>query len=226
MKTKVFAKLKPKAASLGFSREELEGVAADIADNLNSEDATDEDIDARIDAALPLLKVAQKAANRAIEDARKKATPNLAETDPAKEEKSGSQTPPQADDEPSWFRTYRETQEKRIAAIENEKVIVTRRAQLEAIVKDAGAFGTKTLKDFSRMNFDSDEAFAEYLEETKTDAEAFKQEAADKGLSSMGKPAAGGQSTKTDVSAVVKERIAERQAETIAPAIVGLPQTK
>lgn len=204
MKTKVFAKLKPKAASLGFSKDELEGIAADIASNLNSEDATDEDIDARIDAALPFLKVAQKAANRAIEDARKKATSNPDETDPAQGKNSGSQTPPHADDEPSWFRKHREATEKhreatekRLEAIETEKVVVTRKSQLEAIVKDAGAFGTKTLKDFSRMNFESDDAFNEYLEETKADAEAFKQEAADKGLGDSYVPVGGG-STKED----------------------------
>lgn len=225
MKTKVFAKLKPKAVSLGFTEMELQGVAADIADNLSSDDATDQDIDARIDAALPFLKVAQKAANRTIEEARKKAT-KPTETEPDKQEKAGSQTPPTAEDEPSWFKNYRETQEKRIAAIENEKVSTSRHSQLEAIVKDAGAFGVKTLKDFARMNFESDDAFNEYLEDTRADAQVFKQEGANNALANMGKPAGGGVQTKTDVSSVVKERIAERQAETVAPAIVGLPQTK
>lgn len=217
--------MKPKAASLGFTEQELQGIAADIADNLGSDDATDDEIDARIDAAIPFLKVAQKAANRTIEEARKKAT-KPAETETPSVEEAGSQTPPNATDEPTWFKTYREAQEKRITAIENEKVVGTRKTQLETVVKDAGTFGTKTLKDFERMNFENDEAFNEYLEDTKADAEAFKQEAADKGLSGMGKPAGGGAQVKTDVNSVVKERIAERQAETVAPAIVGLPQTK
>lgn len=223
MKTKVFAKLKPKAVALGFTEMELQGVAADIADNLDSDDATDEDVDARIDAALPFLKVAQKAANRTIEEARKKATKPI-ETESDKDDKPGSQTPSQTDNEPAWFKNYRESQEKRIAAIENQKTITSRRSQLEAIVKDAGAFGEKTLKDFGRMNFDSDESFAEYLEDTKSDAAAFKQEVADKGLSGMGKPAGGGTALKTEIDPAVKERIAERQAEMVTPAIVGLPQ--
>lgn len=223
MKTKVFARLKPKAVSLGFTETELQGVAARIADNLNSEDATDEDIDAQVDAVIPFLSLGQTMATRVIN----KTKPiKPVETDPDKEDKSGSQTPPQADEEPSWFRKHREATEKRLEAIETDKVVVTRKSQLEAIVKDAGAFGAKTLKDFSRMNFDSDEAFDEYLEETKADAETFKQEAADKGLSSMGKPVGGGQTPKTDVDPVVKARIAERQAETVAPAISGLPQIK
>lgn len=223
MKTKVFAKLKPKAVSLGFTEMELQGVAARIADNLNSEDATDEDIDAQVDAVIPFLSLGQTMATRVIN----KTKPiKPVETDPDKEDKSGSQTPPTVEDEPSWFKNYRETQEKRIAAIENEKVSTSRHSQLEAIVKDAGAFGVKTLKDFSRMNFESDNAFNEYLEDTRADAEAFKQEGANNALANMGKPAGGGVQTKTDVSSVVKERIAERQAETVAPAIVGLPQTK
>lgn len=223
MKTKVFAKLKPKAVSLGFTEMELQGVAARIADNLNSEDATDEDIDAQVDAVIPFLSLGQTMATRVIN----KTKPiKPVETDPDKEDKSGSQTPPTAEDEPSWFKNYRETQEKRIAAIENEKVSTSRHSQLEAIVKDAGAFGVKTLKDFSRMNFESDDAFNEYLEDTRADAQVFKQEGANNALANMGKPAGGGVQTKTDVSSVVKERIAERQAETVAPAIVGLPQTK
>lgn len=215
--------MKPKAVSLGFTEIELQGVAARIADNLGSQDATDEEIDAQIDAVMPFLSLGQTMATRVIN----KTKPiKPVETETTQVEKSGSQTPPNTDDEPSWFKVYRETQEKRIAAIENEKVGATRRSELEAIAKDAGALGAKILKDFSRMNFESDEAFATYLEETKADAEAFKQEVADKGLSGMGKPAAGGVPPKTDINSVVKERIAERQAETVAPAIVGLPQTK
>ena len=65
MKTKVLQALKPKAASLGFNNEELEGFAAAIAQNLAS-DATDETISTQIEAFLPFLKLSQSAVNRIV----------------------------------------------------------------------------------------------------------------------------------------------------------------
>jgi hypothetical protein len=66
MNKKIFARLKTKAASLGFNVDELKGIAAAIANNLDSEEAKDEDIDAQIDAVLPLLKVGHVQAQRII----------------------------------------------------------------------------------------------------------------------------------------------------------------
>ena len=46
----VFVKLKLKAKALGFNSKELKGIAAKIADNLESqEDASEEDVNAEID---------------------------------------------------------------------------------------------------------------------------------------------------------------------------------
>ena len=61
----VIVKLKPKVASLGFNRMEIEGVASRIANNLG-DDATEEDIDAEIDAVMPYLELAQTSASRII----------------------------------------------------------------------------------------------------------------------------------------------------------------
>ena len=57
---------------MGFSREELEGIAADVANNLElDEEASDEDVNAEIEkqvnAVLPYLKIAQKTAQRTIQ---------------------------------------------------------------------------------------------------------------------------------------------------------------
>ena len=65
MKTKVLAILKPKAASLGFSAEELDNVAIHLAETL-AEDATDEQITTVVDSSLPLLKLSQTAVNRIV----------------------------------------------------------------------------------------------------------------------------------------------------------------
>lgn len=62
--------MKPKAVSLGFTEIELQGVAARIADNLSSQDATDEEIDAQIDAVMPFLSLGQTMATRVINKAK------------------------------------------------------------------------------------------------------------------------------------------------------------
>ena len=64
--------LKPKAKSLGFTKEELEGVAEKIADNLGlDDDATDEALTAAatkaVDAQMFYLELSQKSANRIIQ---------------------------------------------------------------------------------------------------------------------------------------------------------------
>ena len=63
--------LKPKAISLGFSKEELEVVANQIKATL-PENATDEQIDAAVEAAIPYLKVSQTAVNRIVNAAKDK----------------------------------------------------------------------------------------------------------------------------------------------------------
>lgn len=75
--TTVLEYLKPKVKALGFKKEVLEGIAADIADNLEVEDdASDEVINEKISAAvdpvIPSLKLAQRLTNQGIEDFRKK----------------------------------------------------------------------------------------------------------------------------------------------------------
>lgn len=49
-------------------------------------------------------------------------------------------------------------------------------------------FKTKVLKDFNRMRFDTDEAFAEYLTDTEKDIQHANQRLADTNLTGHGKP--------------------------------------
>ena len=65
-KTKqVLSILKPKCKALGFNSSELEGIAADIADNLElDEEASEEDINekisAEVDSVVPILKLPKR----------------------------------------------------------------------------------------------------------------------------------------------------------------------
>lgn len=169
------------------------------------------EIDTQIDAVLPYLQVSQSFANRVIEENRKK-NDDDDETDDDDDDESSNTTNRQpgsnkknpkdkgkSDEEPAWFKAYREQQDARFAAIEGEKTTTSRKAKLEAVLKDSGTFGTRTLKSFGKMSFENDEEFEEFLSEVTEDLKTYNQERADAGLSTMGTPpAAGGGKPKED----------------------------
>ena len=214
MKQKIFLKLKTKAAQLGFNREELQGIAATIADNLGSEEATDEDIDAQIDAVLPILKVGQQQAQRIAKAA--KPTPTKTgdgddddedENNPTvTEKKPKKKTEEKSDEIPAWVKAMQKTMEAlagEVSTLKSEKTTTTHKSKLEEILKDSGDFGKRELKKFSRMKFDSEEEFDDYLSEVEEDLASYKQEQADEGLSSIANPVGGsgkGDGNKKDLS--------------------------
>lgn len=191
IKKKVFARLKTKAASFGFNREELHSIAANIADNVDSEEEepTEEEIDAQIDAALPFLKVGQQFAQRV---AKTKTTPTTTGDDDDDDDPSATAKNPKkkttGDDEPGWFKAYRETQEARFAKLEGEKTTLSRKSKLETLLKDSGKFGERTLKAFGRMKFETDEEFEEFLSEVEEDLEDHNKEAGEEALGTITNP--------------------------------------
>jgi len=187
------SRLKPKVKAFGFSRRELKGVAARIADNLMLEDeASDEDINAAvdeaIDAVIPYLEAGRAYANRVINDSKKNGNEDDDEEDGDNISSSGQSRKPgynsdnSGDQEPPWFRTYRESMEKRFDALEGASTAETRKGRLESILKDSGTFGKQILKGFAKMKFENDEEFDEYLSDVEDDLKAYNQELADKGL--------------------------------------------
>ena len=204
----VFVRLKLKAKALGFNAKELKGIAANIADNLKSaEDASEEDVNAEIDeqieAVLPYLTFGQSQANRLLDEWKKKHPE--AELDdelddnipddtpkPASNKKNSKNKGNEQDEEPAWFKSFREQQEARFAALEGEKVSNLRKAKLEALLKDTGTFGSRTLKSFSKMNFESDDDFEEFYSDVEEDLKNYNQERADAGLATLATPPAAG----------------------------------
>lgn len=208
-KTRIFRKLKTKAASFGFSKEELMSVAATIADKIDSEDASDEDIDAEIDAVLPYLKVGQQQAQRVIKANKPAPTTNGDEDDDEDDDTPPATTPKSKktkgnDDAPEWAKGLLKTVEtlsNEVISLKGDKVTSTRKAKLEALLKGSGDFGKRELKRFSRMNFDSDEAFEEYISEVEEDLEDHKQDEGDEVLATVTKPIGGsGKKGKPDVA--------------------------
>ena len=95
-------------------------------------------------------------------------------------------------EEPAWFKSFREQQEARFAALEGEKVSNLRKAKLEALLKDTGTFGSRTLKSFSKMSFESDDDFEEFYSDVEEDLKNYNQERADAGLATLATPPAAG----------------------------------
>ena len=75
-----------------------------------------------------------------------------------------------------------------IEELKQGKTADSRKARLEALVKDTGKFGERAIKAFNRMSFKTDEDFEDYLDEVEEDLEAENQERLNKGLEALGKP--------------------------------------
>jgi hypothetical protein len=206
-KQKVLFMLKPKVKQFGLNKKELQGIAAIIADNLTSaDDASDEDVNAeieeKIDAVLPYLQVSQSYANRLVEDARKKNDDDEPGDDdnPSGERKPGSKNTKDdkdknkdSDTAPEWATSLLKTVEtltSEITTLKGEKVASARKSKLEALLKDAGSYGKRTLKSFDRMKFETDEDFDEFFSDVEEDLKAYNQELADKGLENLNNPPA------------------------------------
>ena len=111
---------------------------------------------------------------------------------PASNKKNSKNKGNEQDEEPAWFKSFREQQEARFAALEGEKVSNLRKAKLEALLKDTGTFGSRTLKSFSKMSFESDDDFEEFYSDVEEDLKNYNQERADAGLATLSSPPAAG----------------------------------
>lgn len=204
MEKKVLEALKPKVKALGFNHEELKGVAALIASNLNleenaSEEETDEAIEKGIESVLPILKIGQSYASRVIEKNRKQNDDDDDDDNnkgnSSQSSKSNKSNSANANDTtPEWAKGLVEKVTAltgEVSALKGEKVANSRRGKLEKLLKDAGTFGTSTLKSFDRMDFKTDEDFEEFMTEVENDLKAYNQERESAGLA-INPPGTGG----------------------------------
>lgn len=214
-KQQVLLKLKPKVKAFGFNKKEVMGIAARIADNLTStDDASDEDvnaeIEAAIDAVLPYLQVSQSFANRVIEENRKKngddetddgddTSSNTSNNRQTGSNKNDPQQNKSNDDAPAWAKGLLDkvdTLTNEISVLKGEKVTTSRKSKLNELLKDSGSFGSRILKSFDRMKFETEEEFDEFYSEVEEDLKNYNQECADAGLSTLvNPPAASGKSS-------------------------------
>lgn len=220
----VLLMLKPKVKAFGFNQKELKGIAAKIANNLTSaEDASEEDVNAeiesQIEAAIPFLQFAQSQASRTIEEWRKKHEVKDEEDDedddeplPSPKAKASKKNPQPKNEENEQMKQLMDMVAKltgEISSLKQEKTTDNRKTRLEKLLKDTGTFGTRTLKSFSKMSFESDEEFEEFFAEVEEDLKAYNQERADNGLAHLGTPPAGGGKQKEKEEPFSDEQIAE-----------------
>ncbi|WP_308284937.1 hypothetical protein [Prevotella sp.] len=192
--------------ALGFSRRELKGIAANVADKLKlEEDATDEDvseaISSAIDDVLPLLKLTQSAVDRQVQDYKRSTEDDDDDDDDDDKKEPNRRNPSQKN--PKSKKDSDVADSATLAALKELTQVVTalqgevntlktgnttnsRRAKVEKLLTDTGKFGERQLRAFSRMSFKDEEEFEEYLEDLKEDIEADNQERADRGLGKLG----------------------------------------
>ena len=220
--------LKPKAKALGFSKDELEGIAADIASNLEFEDeASDEVINEKIseqvDSVIPYLKIAQKASNRVIQNYKNNNHQNDDEGNP--DPNAGGDEEPS--EELSKFMstvltkleavtTQNKALQTQITGLVADRENDGRRSRLKALLKDTGTFGRTVLKNFDRMKFENETEFDEFYEGVTEDLAAINQERADSGLSKLGASAASnGNKKEYDKPEVLNEKQVDELAESL-----------
>ena len=209
--------LKPKSKALGFSREELEGIAADVANNLElDEEASDEDVNAEIEkqvnAVLPYLKIAQKTAQRTIQSFKDSQDLDDDEVDDDDDDPAGNKKPirkqkKEKDEQvPAWAQaliTQNIALQTEILGLKSERENDGRRSKLKALLKDKGTFGKTVLKNFDKMKFENESELA-----------AIDQERANEGLGKLGAPAAQRKPKKEEVE-VIKDNEIDELAETM-----------
>lgn len=221
--------LKPKSKALGFSREELEGIAADVANNLElDEEASDEDVNAEIEkqvnAVLPYLKIAQKTAQRTIQSFKDSKDLYDDEVDDPDDDPAGNKKPirkqkkeKEEEQVPAWAQaliTQNKALQTEILGLKSERESDGRRSKLKALLKDKGTFGKTVLKNFDKMKFENESEFDDFYDGVVEDLAAIDQERANEGLGKLGAPAAQRKPKEEEVE-VIKENEIDELAETM-----------
>ncbi len=209
-KTKlVLELLKPKAKSLGFTKEELEGVAAKIAGNLKVEDdATDEAMTAaataEVDAAIFHLELAQSHANRIIQKQEEKRQEAEAEAKRKAEEEAARKAAEEAE-------AKRKAEEEEAAKKAEEE----RKAAEEAARKAAEEAGFQKLleSDWAKGLKQENENLTQQLKE-QTAALKKQQEAAKKQQEEF-------EAFRNDFNAMKAEKVKESREKQLAAILEG-----
>lgn len=222
-KTKqVLSILKPKCKALGFNLEELEGIAADIADNLEldeeaSEEEINEKISSEVEAVIPYLKIAQKASNRVIQNSKNNKNPEI-DDNGTNAGQDGVNQEKEEEKVPVWAQaiiTQQKAIQTELTGLKSERETDGRRSKLKALLKDTGTFGNSTLKNFDKIKFENEADFEEFYDGVVEDLATLNQERANAGLAKLGATAATS-GNKKEKEGDKPEVISEKEIEELA----------
>lgn len=222
-KTKqVLSILKPKCKALGFNLEELEGIAADIADNLEldeeaSEEEINEKISSEVEAVIPYLKIAQKASNRVIQNSKNNKNPE-SDDNGTNAGQDGIDQEKEEEKVPVWAQaiiTQQKAIQTELTGLKSERETGGRRSKLKALLKDTGTFGKSTLKNFDKIKFENEADFEEFYDGVVEDLATLNQERANAGLAKLGATAATS-GNKKEKEGDKPEVISEKEIEELA----------
>jgi hypothetical protein len=216
-KEQIKARFKAKYPTVNLSAKRLES----IVDKLDVKTESEDEIDGKLDDlndVVPFDDIAKQ--DDRIRDLEKKGKTTPPATPPVTPE---GKTDDDAEPVPGWAKGLQETIQNlsgELSAIKTEKIITSRSQLVADKLKDAPeSYRTKALKDFTRMKFESDDEFTEYLTETETDYQAFVQEQSDAGLGVDAPKKAFGKTTgEKEVSPDMKQYLAESKASAPATA--------
>ena len=186
MKTKVLQAMKPKVASLGFTKEEIESVVEFHLRNFTRRcyRRTNKRTD-RCGYTLPKT-FFQSAVTRIVNAKKKEETPPK-----APKVSTSTETEQGAEPEDKFEKLLKviEAQNAKIDSLVNKDVTASRRQTYSAMLKDLPEAIQKTkLKDFDRMSFKDQDDYDTFVQEAEADIPVIKQAIANSDLAEMDQP--------------------------------------
>ena len=231
MKNKILELLKPKFEGVS------ETILGRIADKLSKTAKTDEDVNTLIEG-VTFQQILESYGDSRATEAQQSAVANYekkhglkdgksVKTEPKAEPKAEPKT--ENDDVPAWAKALIDSNnslKSELEAIKGEKTTNKRKSELDKVLNKAPEkIRQRYTKDFERMSFKDDEDFNSWIGDITPDVEAITNEYNTKG-GVVRRPKSGGGGNGENENVHLKARIAEREAETSAPAIIGLDNKK
>lgn len=227
MKNKILELLKPKFEGVS------ETILGRVADKLAKTAKTDEDVNTLIEG-VTFQQILESYGDSRATEAQQSAVANYekkhglkdgksVKTEPKTEPKAEPKT--EDDDVPAWAKALIDSNnslKSELEAIKGEKTTNKRKSELDKVLNKAPEkIRQRYTKDFERMSFKDDEDFNAWIGDITPDVEAITNEYNTKG-GVVRRPKSGGGGNGENENVHLKARIAEREAETSAPAIIGL----
>ena len=233
MKNKILEALKPKFEGVS------ETILGRVADKLAKTAKTDEDVNTLIEG-VTFQQILESYGDSRATEAQQSAVANYekkhglkdgksVKAEPKTEPKTDDKPKTEDDDMPAWAKVLIDSNnslKSELEAIKGEKTTNKRKSELDKVLNKAPEkIRQRYTKDFERMSFKDDEDFNAWIGDITPDVEAITNEYNTKG-GVVRRPKSGGGGNGENENVHLKARIAEREAETSAPAIIGLDNKK